>query len=270
MTMGSCNVIHFLPGSAQRAPIRNAPSSRMTSPFSMLFSQIWRTRAANSAGRPSRGGKGTLLPSAPEPRRHACHHRRLENAGRDRHDADAVAGKLAGDRQGHADNPALGGGIGGLADLPVEGGNRGRVDDDAALAFRIRLLFWIAAAASRIMLKVPTRLMPTVRAKLSSRCGPSRPITFSAGATPAQLTRPRRPPKALSAQRQPRALHRPRSVTSAWTWRTTSPRVRGTISRLLRIEIGDRHAPARLHQRAHVAAPRPEPPPVTMKPAPRI
>src|SRR5690606_14593441 len=47
----------------QRGAIRNAPSRRMTSPFSMTFSQIWRTNAANSAGLPRRDGKGTLRPS---------------------------------------------------------------------------------------------------------------------------------------------------------------------------------------------------------------
>ena len=36
-------------------------------------------------------------------------------------------------RKGHAHDPALGGGIGDLADLPFEGGDRRRVDDDAPL-----------------------------------------------------------------------------------------------------------------------------------------
>ena len=43
--------------------IRIAPSSRITSPFSIGFAMISRTSDANSAGRPSRGGKGTILPS---------------------------------------------------------------------------------------------------------------------------------------------------------------------------------------------------------------
>ncbi len=60
--------------------------------------------------------------------------------------------------------------------------------------------FAIAAAAKRIMLKVPTRLMFTAFANVSRRCGPSRPTTFSEGAMPAQFTRPCRWPKAWSAR----------------------------------------------------------------------
>ena len=36
--------------------MRSAPSSRITSPFSITFSTMCRTSAAYSAGRPSRGG----------------------------------------------------------------------------------------------------------------------------------------------------------------------------------------------------------------------
>ena len=39
--------------------IRIAPSRRITSPFSISFSKMWRTRAAYSSGRPRRGGNGT-------------------------------------------------------------------------------------------------------------------------------------------------------------------------------------------------------------------
>ncbi len=60
--------------------------------------------------------------------------------------------------------------------------------------------FAMAAAARRIMLKVPTRLMLMALAKVSRRCGPSRPTTFSEGAMPAQLTSACRWPKALSAR----------------------------------------------------------------------
>jgi Arc/MetJ-type ribon-helix-helix transcriptional regulator len=38
----------------QRGAIRNAPSSRMTSPFSILFSTIWQASCAYSAGEPRR------------------------------------------------------------------------------------------------------------------------------------------------------------------------------------------------------------------------
>lgn len=42
----------------------SAPSMRMTSPLSMVFSMICLTSDAYSNGRPNRGGKGTLWPSA--------------------------------------------------------------------------------------------------------------------------------------------------------------------------------------------------------------
>ena len=42
--------------------MRNAPSRRITSPFSIGFSQTARTIAANSSGRPSLEGNGTALP----------------------------------------------------------------------------------------------------------------------------------------------------------------------------------------------------------------
>mmetsp|Transcript_6315 Transcript_6315/g.25625 ORF Transcript_6315/g.25625 Transcript_6315/m.25625 type:complete len:609 (+) Transcript_6315:468-2294(+) len=64
---------------------------------------------------------------------HAEQHRRAEDARRDRHVADAVAGQVARDRQGHADDAALGGRIGRLANLAVVGRDRGGRDQHAAL-----------------------------------------------------------------------------------------------------------------------------------------
>src|SRR4029453_8304450 len=43
--------------------MRMAPSSLITSPFSISFSKICRTSEAYSAGRPSRGGNGTCCAS---------------------------------------------------------------------------------------------------------------------------------------------------------------------------------------------------------------
>ena len=60
--------------------------------------------------------------------------RRVEEARRDRVDADAAAGEVAGGRKGEADDAGLRRRVGGLADLPVEGGDRRRVDADAPLA----------------------------------------------------------------------------------------------------------------------------------------
>ncbi|PAV67825.1 hypothetical protein WR25_02695 [Diploscapter pachys] len=56
-----------------------------------------------------------------------------EDSRRDGHDADAIAGEFAGDRQRHADDAALRSGVGGLADLTVVRCDRSRVDHDAAL-----------------------------------------------------------------------------------------------------------------------------------------
>ena len=44
--------------------IRIAPSSRIVSPFSIAFSTMWHASAANSPGRPRRGGNGICAASA--------------------------------------------------------------------------------------------------------------------------------------------------------------------------------------------------------------
>ena len=119
--------------------IRIAPSRRITSPFSIGLRTISRTSDANSA-----------RPSEPRRKRHHLaerflrlgrklrHHRRLEDARRDRHHANAVARELARDRQRHADDARLRRAVGRLADLAVERRDRRRVDDHAALAVGVR------------------------------------------------------------------------------------------------------------------------------------
>jgi hypothetical protein len=69
------------------------------------------------------------------------------------------------------------------------------------------------AAASRITLKVPMRLMRTARSKVASECGPLRPTTRSPGAMPAQLIAPWIAPKAERKAR-PAAVVAASSVTS--------------------------------------------------------
>src|SRR5437016_8013135 len=73
--------------------------------------------------------------------RERAEQRRLEDARRDRHHADAELGEIARDRQRHAHDAALRCGVGGLPDLAIECGDRRRVDDHAALAGRARRLF---------------------------------------------------------------------------------------------------------------------------------
>src|SRR5262249_46850831 len=74
-------------------------------------------------------------------RRYLAHHRRLEDARRDRHDADSVARQLARDRQRHSDETRLRRAVRGLPDLSVERGDRRAEHDDAALALRVGRAF---------------------------------------------------------------------------------------------------------------------------------
>jgi len=69
--------------------------------------------------------------------RKAGHHGGIEQAGGDRDDPDRVIGELARDRERHPRNPRLGGAVRRLADLAVERGRGGGVDDDPLLALLI-------------------------------------------------------------------------------------------------------------------------------------
>ena len=141
----------FAPGTAARAMIGverptaaascSAPSSRMTSPLSigllddvggevavlLRAAQAVRVRDLLAERRPGLLGK-------------AGEQRRVEQPGRDRHDADAALGEVARRRERHADDPALGRRVGDLADLPVVGGDRRGVDADPALALGVGLV----------------------------------------------------------------------------------------------------------------------------------
>ncbi len=122
------------PGLHHFGPIRMAPSRRMVSPLSMAFSTMCAARFAYSAGRPSRDGCGTCWPEGVLGfLRQPGHHGRLEDARRDGDHPDQRARQFAGDRQRHRVHRTLGGGVGRLADLAVERGDGGGVDDDAAL-----------------------------------------------------------------------------------------------------------------------------------------
>jgi hypothetical protein len=95
----------------------------------------WQTRPAAQARREGRGLAERVLHLL----RQRLHHRGQEQARRDGVHADAVARQFAGDRQRHADHAGLRGRVGGLADLALEGGDRGGVDDHAALALGVGL-----------------------------------------------------------------------------------------------------------------------------------
>ena len=123
-----------------------------------------------------------------------------------------LVGELAGDRQGHAGDARLRRGVGGLADLPVEGGDGGGADDDAALLADGSVAA-MRAAASRSTLNVPTRLTRTTRSNASSGSTPPRPSTLPGVAMPAQFTTTRSGPRASAASRA--AVTAASSVTSA-------------------------------------------------------
>src|SRR5687768_3637845 len=72
---------------------------------------------------------------------HRPEHRGVRRAGRDRDDADPLGGEIACEWQRHPGDTGLGGGVGRLPDLAVEGRVRGRVDDHAARALIVRLAF---------------------------------------------------------------------------------------------------------------------------------
>ena len=248
--------------------IRRAPSRRIVSPFSIGLAAIARTMRAYSSGRPRREGKGMPSPSAVAgllgERRQQ---RRVEEARRDRHHPHAARGHVARRRQRHADDAALGGGVGDLADLAVVGGDRGGVDADAALASPSGSFSLIAAAASRRTLKLPIRLTLTTLEKYSRLCGAALVASRSAQPIPAQQTETRSPPSAAAAC-STAAPTASASVTSAAT--KPAADLRRQRLALLRVEVGDRPPRPRPSASARaVASPSPEAPPATNAPAPR-
>ena len=120
----------------------------------------------------------------------------------------------------------------------------------------------IAAAARRITLNVPTRLMRIVFSNSSRGCGPVLPRTFSATPIPAALTAPWMPPKrSVAAARAP--FTSASLVTSVRTKRALAPR--SFAARAPASAFTSRIAtlpPAPMNARA-AAPPSPEAPPVT-------
>ena len=118
--------------------MRIAPSRRMTEPFSIAFSAICTDEGGVLVRTAEPGREGDL---AAEARlrllRQALEHRRQEEARGDRDDADPRLGEVARHRQRHRGHRALRGGIGELADLPLEGGDRRRRHHHPALAVAV-------------------------------------------------------------------------------------------------------------------------------------
>jgi hypothetical protein len=100
--------------------MRSAPSSRRTQPFNMGLVAMWPTSA----------GSERLLHG----RWHVEQQRCPEEAGCYSDYTDSQGCQLSGGGHGERGDPTFRGGIGGLPDLALEGGNGGRVDDHPALA----------------------------------------------------------------------------------------------------------------------------------------
>ena len=153
-------------------------------------------------------------------------------------DAHAHAGEFARRRQRQRGDGALGRRIGGLADLPVIGGDRGGVDDHPALAGRR----WGRAPTSRrrraaSTLKLPNRLISTTRVKSSSAIGPPRPTMRPAAPIPAQLTTHPGDADRLARSRLAPPPPRPRSSRRSPPRRRRSPRP--TARRSFAVEVDD-------------------------------
>src|SRR6185312_15922403 len=124
----------------------------------------------------------------------------------------------------------------------------------------------MASAARRIMLKLPTRFTMTVRLNTLKAWAPFLPTVFSAGAMPAQLTRPISLPidTALATATWP-------SVSLLTSQRTKAPPISLAIAspRSVCMSAITTVPPCEASMRA-VPSPRPDAPPVTMNTLPLI
>ena len=232
---------------------------------------MWRASAAYSSGWPSRLGKGIWRPARrgpprAAPRAAAC--RRGPGAIVITRTPRLARSRAAGSVE--ADDAALGGRVGDLADLAVEGGDRGRVDADAALAPVVGLVVdhrrrgepQHVEGADQVHLDHVVEDLQVVRALLAG--GPLRPADPGAA--------DRDPQAALGAGRGVDGRLRPARAPSRSPRRSSarSPSSPASASPFsaLRSAITTR-APAACRARA-VAAPRPEAPPATSALAPSI
>ena len=123
-----------------RGGIRSAPSRRMVSPLSIWFSAIWQARRAYSSGWPSLDGKG----SAPERLARLLGQRGQSGVsnrpGAIVHTRMPRPRQVARGGQRHPRDAGLRGGVGDLADLAVEGRDRGGHHHRAALAVLVLLV----------------------------------------------------------------------------------------------------------------------------------
>ena len=120
--------------------------------------------------------------------------------GRDRAHADADGREVTGRGERERRDAALRRRVRGLADLPVERGDRRGVDDHAPLAVRRRARCAdIPDAASRSTLNVPIRLISMILRKRSRSCGSPAAVDRALGPADA---------RAVDARAQRRELDR--------------------------------------------------------------
>ncbi len=84
--------------------------------------------------------------------------------------------------------------------------------------------FAMISAARRAQVKLPVRLMSSVRRKLSSRCGPSRPSVRAAVAMPAQATSASSRPVAPTTSERPAATEASSVTSTGMNRRLFAPR----------------------------------------------
>ena len=163
--------------------------------------------------------------------------------------------------QGHADDAALGGGVGGLADLPVERRHRGGVDDDAALALVVGHVLRHVRGGEPDALKVPIRLTWITRVKPARSAGPPLAEGLLGGADARAVDEHVQPPEARRRRRRARPPRRPRSSRRRArrgrgrraAWPAPAPGERGRSRRATRAPPAS--------SRSAVARPSPEAPP---------
>ena len=227
--------------------MRSAPSSRI----GLAVQHRVLGDVAGQRGRIPRAGRAATgraparpAPGAP-PRGGAASSGVSKRPGRDRAHADAEAGEVARRGQREAHHAALGGRVGGLPDLAVEGRDRGGHHHRAALAVRRRARrAAIAAAHSRSTLKVPIRFTRTTVSNGWSAAGPALAHgalgPADAGAGHRQADRRRRPPPwpPPPPRPRPRRSRRPGSAMAS------PPSSAASASARPRVQVDDGHARA--------------------------
>ena len=206
------------PAWRQRGIIRSPASSLIVSPFRYGVAHDLQDQGGKLGGfaEPLRCGH-RLVSTALVDAGTRSEHRGLEQPWGDGNHPDAARGQVPRGGEGQADDACPSRRRMRPAHLSLEGGDRSRVDDDAAF-HRCRgvapgsrsspsagSLAAMATAASRSMLNVPTRLMSRIWRKSAEvmRARRSCPRCRAPQPTPAQLTSTRSGPSSRSPGPQP-------------------------------------------------------------------